>query len=377
MTVRREVKGMQLGLWLPVYGGWLRVKGCRLGPDFAFCSRLAARAEALGFDYIYASENLLNCVYGPEAEVAECWTFLSGIAARTSRIGLMAAIKPGFYPPLMAAQMAKGLDHISRGRFGLNLVSGWWREEFEQAGVDYLDHAGRYRRATEFTHCLKTIWRGQPHEFDGEYYHLRGNGLPGRMHASPHPPIWISGHSGKAVDLAATEGNVLFLNSQPRGELIDKIQQVRARAAREKRTLRVAVSVFVLLGESDAAAQAHYDSLIASRDQGLIERFRTIMGESGAETWAGLTDEQMVDSNCGFASNLIGSSETVAERLYELYQLGVDIVMCQFEDMRADTERFGQHVLPILRSAFRQAEDGAVSTLSPLPTVAANGGQHG
>ena len=96
---RRAAAGippMQIGIWLPVYGGWLRTLDQATGPDVAACLAIAQQAEALGFDFLYASENLLNCIHGPTEGVADAWSLLAAIAATTSRVGLAGAIKPGF-----------------------------------------------------------------------------------------------------------------------------------------------------------------------------------------------------------------------------------------------------------------------------------------
>ena len=75
------------------------------------------------------------------------------------------------------------------------------------------------------------------------------------------------------------------------------------------------------------------------------------MAESGATMWKGLTDKQMVDSNCGFDASLIGNSDTILKRLFKLKKCGVDILLCQFEDMLNDTVSFGETILPELTSA--------------------------
>ena len=62
---------MQIGIWLPVYGGWLRTMDQSTGPDIAACLAIAQQAEAMGFDFLYASENLLNCIHGPDEGVAD------------------------------------------------------------------------------------------------------------------------------------------------------------------------------------------------------------------------------------------------------------------------------------------------------------------
>jgi FMNH2-dependent dimethyl sulfone monooxygenase len=76
------------------------------------------------------------------------------------------------------------------------------------------------------------------------------------------------------------------------------------------------------------------------------------MNESGAAAWASLDDEQMVDSNAGFDAGLIGSFEEVQQRLLELSELGVDVVVCQFDDPMRDAGPFMKNVIRPLRKTL-------------------------
>ncbi|OAN87467.1 hypothetical protein A8B84_14825 [Marinobacter sp. EhC06] len=317
---------MKFGLWLPVYGGWLRLVNQRPQPDFELCSRLAVQAEAAGYDYLYGSENLLNCVYGADAEVADPWMFAAGLATVTRNIGLIVASKPGFRSPMVSAQMARSLQRMSNGRCAVNIVCGWWPEEFRQAGVEYLDHAGRYRRANEYCDSLRSFWE-------------QGTGN------SPQPPIWVSGQSEDGLALARRFGDTIFLNSMPIVELRDTIARIRDITSADVKPLRIAVSAFVLMAETDNAARARYQELQEQRDDALVEELSAAMAESGASTWEGMSKEKMLDSNCGFDIGLVGSDETIARRVEELKDIGVDVLMCQFEDMVSGSKHFAQHVM--------------------------------
>jgi FMNH2-dependent dimethyl sulfone monooxygenase len=346
---------MQFGVWLPVYGGWLRVDSHYYAPTFDICAQVACCAEDNGFDYVYGSENFLNCVYGPSYDVADVWSYLGGIAARTSRIRLVAATKPGFFHPLVAAQITKSLDVISAGRLEVNLVCGWWRQEFEQAAIPFLTHSGRYDRGREFADCLKRLWTEDEVNYSGAYYTLDRARLPGKPVQKPHPPLWVSGQSDNAIDWATAHAGTLFLNSFPDEDVSELVARIKAQAQRAGNSLRIAMNAFVILGKTDHEAVEHYESLLARADTGRINEFRDIMADSGAAMWTGLTDAQMIDSNCGFDASLVGSPETVAARIDGLRKMGVDILMLQFEDMVEGTRAFGSSVLPMLKSSQTMA----------------------
>ncbi len=338
---------MKFGLWLPVYGGWLRLRNHRPLPDFELCSQLAVQAEQDGYDYLYGSENLLNCVYGMDAEVADPWMFAAGLATLTRKIGLVVASKPGFCSPLVAAQMARSLQRMSHGRCAVNIVCGWWPEEFRQAGVDYLDHGGRYRRADEYCQSLQRFWGLEAGSPGGEFFSTETPPQVARL--EPAPPIWVSGQSPAGLALARRYGETLFLNSMPIAELKETIAGIRAQEAPDATPLKIAVSAFVLMATTDSLAQARYQELQAYRDDTVIDELRTAMDESGASSWEGLGREKMLDSNCGFDIGLVGSPETITRRVGELKEAGVDVLMCQFENMLEGSQQFAQHIIQPLQ----------------------------
>lgn len=322
----------------------------RYQPSFTTCYEVAKRAEACNYDYVYVSENYLNVVYGLDFEVADAWAYSAAIAARTSKIKIVVATKPGFHPPLPIAKMAQGINQISNRRFSVNVVCGWWRQEFTQCGVDYLDHNGRYQRATEFTQCIKQLWTGKYSNFEGKYYTLQDALIAMEEPDDGEIPIWISGQSTNAQELVAQYGDVYFIDSMPEEDLKEKIQQLRTLESNYGREIKIAMSVFVIMDETDEKARLRYKKILQNRQQNLIDDFRKLMSDSGATMWEGLSDEQMVDSNCGFDASLIGSSTTILRRLLRLKECGVDILLCQFKDMLEDTVIFGETILPELAS---------------------------
>ena len=341
---------MKVGVWIPVYGGMLRTRGHRYQPTFKACCEVACCAETSNYDYVYVSENYLNVVYGEVFEVADAWAYSAAIAAKTSKIQIVTATKPGFHTPLPIAKMAHGINHISNNRLSVNIVCGWWRREFSQCDIDYLDHDGRYQRATEFTLCLKKLWTGKYSQFEGNHYALHDALIAMEEPKDGQIPIWISGQSTSAQNLAAQYGDVYFIDSMPEEDLKEKIRQLRKLESRHGRKAQIAMSVFVIMDQTDEKARLRYKKIINNRQQNLIDDLRKSMAESGATMWKGLTDEQMVDSNCGFDASLIGSSETILNRLFKLKECGVDILLCQFEDMLNETVKFGKTILPELAS---------------------------
>ena len=59
---------------------------------------------------------------------------MAGLAAVTTRIKLFASVAVLTIPPAVLARMAVTIDSISNVRFGMNIVSGWQKAEYERMG---------------------------------------------------------------------------------------------------------------------------------------------------------------------------------------------------------------------------------------------------
>ncbi|WP_428030934.1 LLM class flavin-dependent oxidoreductase [Ancylobacter sp.] len=336
---------MEIGIWLPVYGGWLRSHDAPTGPDVASCLAIAQQAEALGFDFLYASENLLNCIHGPRESVADAWTILAAIAAVTNKVGLCGAVKPGFRSPFLVARMLDTLSRISERRLGMNIVCGWWQEEFELSGVEWLDHDGRYDRAAAFLRSLHGLFN--PPAEAGGVEEAPSYGLdPAAL-----PEVWIAGHSDRAIRMAAEWGDCVFLNGMGDEALKRHIDNVRQEANRWGREVLVAVNAYVIATDTTEQARQRWKSVVARRNPETIAFFREVIGASGAAAWASLSEDQMVDSNAGFELGLIGSFDDIRQRIPTLEALGVNRIVCQFDDPMRDAGPFMKHVIRPLRTA--------------------------
>lgn len=353
---------VKFGIWLPVYGGWLRVTDQATGPDVPACLAIAQQAEAMEFDFLYASENLLNCIHGPREGVADAWSILAAIAATTNRIGLCGAIKPGFRSPFLVARMLDTLSKIGRRRLAMNIVCGWWKTEFDLSGVDWLDHQRRYDRADAFLRSLfglfrpsiEKIPRGHRSDASPEFPETAAsaNDEPSYgLDESSMPEVWIAGHSERATKMVSEWGDCLFLNGMSDADLQRQIQAVRQEANRWGRRVSFAVNAYVVASETSEQARDRVRSVIANRNLETISFFRAVMDQSGGSAWEQLSEEQMVDSNAGFELGLIGSFDEIRARIPVLAKMGIERIVCQFDDPMRDAGPFMKRVIRPLRDS--------------------------
>lgn len=130
---------MKIGVFVPIgNNGWLiSTTAPQYMPTFELNKAIVQKAEHYHFDFALSMIKLRG--FGGKTEFwdhnLESFTLMAGLAAVTSRIQIYATAATLTLPPAIVARMASTIDSISGGRFGVNLVTGWQKPEYEQMGI--------------------------------------------------------------------------------------------------------------------------------------------------------------------------------------------------------------------------------------------------
>lgn len=182
--------------------------------------RVAANAEALGFDSVFVSDHVVlpfesGTPYGgrgtrafplpPTATFLEPLTALTLVAAVTRRVrlGTTVLVLPHRHPVVTAKTVAT-LDHLSEGRVILGVGVGWWREEIEALGAPF-DARGRW--SDEAIEVMKTCWTEERSAHEGAFFRFGALGCFPKPAQRPHPPLWVGGRTRAAYARAARFGD--------------------------------------------------------------------------------------------------------------------------------------------------------------------------
>lgn len=149
---------VKFAYWVPNVSGGLVVSKIeqRTHWDLEYNVKSAQIAEAAGFDYAL-SQIRFTAGYGAEYQ-HESVSFSQALLQATKDLKVLAAILPGPWHPAVVAKQLATIDHITNGRVAINVVSGWFKGEFQAIGEPWLEHDERYRRLEEFIRALKGIW---------------------------------------------------------------------------------------------------------------------------------------------------------------------------------------------------------------------------
>lgn len=164
---------LNFAYWVPNVSGGLVVSDIEQRTDHSpeYNRDVARTAEQVGFDYALTQVRYLAS-YGADAQ-HESVSFSLDLLAATERLKVIAAVHPGQWPAHILAKLAATAQTTSGNRLALNVVSGWFKKEYTDLGLDWLDHEERYRRAEEFIEVLRGLWDEEDFTYRGDFYRTR------------------------------------------------------------------------------------------------------------------------------------------------------------------------------------------------------------
>jgi dimethylsulfone monooxygenase len=340
------MKSLRYGFWLPVFGGWLRnVEDEQMQASWEYVRDLAQRAEQIGYDLTLIAELNLNDIKGIDAPSLDAWSTAAALAAVTSRLELMVAVRPTFHNPALLAKQAANIDHISGGRLTLNVVSSWWADEAVKYGVKFDIHEERYARTAEWLDVLDGCWSQQNFSFSGKYCEVSGNVLSPKPVRQPRPTIYAGGESETAKQLIAAKCDAYLMHGDPPEIVGRKIADMRRRReALGLPPMTYGIAGYSIVRDSEAEAQREVGRItnVQQSARGYANYQQWIQG-SNLEQKISLEDYSV--SNRGLRSGLVGTPEQISARLEEFADVGVQLVLLQSSPQREEMERFAAQVI--------------------------------
>jgi alkanesulfonate monooxygenase len=304
--------------------------------DFGYLKQIACAVDNLGF---------YGALLPTGRSCEDAWVTAASLISETRRMRFLVAVRPGLISPTLAARMTASFDRLSNGRLLINVVTGGDPVELAGDGV-FLEHDDRYDATDEFLE----IWRAlvssdEEVSFAGKYLQVRGAKNLFRGIQQPYPALYFGGSSGAGIRIAAKHIDHYPTWGEPPIQVAKKIETVRTEAARSGRSIRFGIRLHVIVRESDNAAWRDAEALIshlsdqtvraaqqtlARHDSTSQQRMLALQKLNGPgrtrnalevspNLWAGVG---LVRGGAGTA--LVGSAETVAARMLEYRELGIE-----------------------------------------------------
>ena len=281
----------------------------------------AALLEKLGYDGIAMPDHIYvpHFQTGAPNYYADGLTTLAACAVATSRVKLLTLVASNLSrPPVILAQAVATISRLSGGRMELGIGAGWFRPEFDAAGIAFPAGRERIERLVESIEICRSLFTTGRALHEGRHYHVD---IPeGAFVPLEHPIRIVAGAAGPRTIRAAASiadqvdfqpdslqtGTVDFrqYNSYNVELLRAGIESVREVGRSLGRQIPVSESPFVFVAEDAQAGVAERRSM---------------------SRWLGL-DQDVIDRSLG---TIVGTADEVAERLAAYAEAGCDRVHIQ------------------------------------------------
>ncbi|WP_213765482.1 LLM class flavin-dependent oxidoreductase [Caballeronia sp. dw_19] len=324
---------------------------------FDYNAEVVRKADDLGFELAFSRTQWLpKGGYDGDASL-DAFVALGAMAAITKNILLISTIHVLYGPihPLHLAKYGATLDHISKGRWGINIVTGHRAVEHEMFGWDRIEHDTRYELASELFDVVQRLWT------DTENFSFEGKS-PWKVHngyITPKPlfgrPVLVNATGSEAgIAFAAKYSDIVFITS-PGGAHIDSaletlpahIANIKAQAARVGRTVRTVINPVIVSRDTERETIEYANAISRNAIKGAFAGY-----DSDAHAWRGRGDASH-KQGLGLGGNIeiIGTPEQVVEQLVALKKTGIDGVQLGFYDFLPELGYFGDRILPLLKQA--------------------------
>ncbi|MEI8151309.1 MAG: LLM class flavin-dependent oxidoreductase [Hyphomicrobiales bacterium] len=295
----------------------------------------------------------------PQGPGFETYTWAAGISASTQKAGVVSTSHITINHPIIAAKQSAAIDHISDGRFILNIVTGWVQPEIEMFGQPMLGHEDRYACAEEWITIIKRLWtEDESFDHEGRFFKIKKGYLAPKPVQSPYPAIMNAGASDLGKHYAARHCDLVFTVIRT-GGLEDCTAHVQAyhKLAREQygRDIKVWTLVNIVQGETEKEARDFYNYYV--HQQGDWEAARNMVNIFSLETnKRNVPPERMKPLQEAFIQGwgglpVVGTREQVVDTLATLSKAGLDGLLVAFPRYEEGLRDFRDKTYPLLKQA--------------------------
>ena len=293
----------------------------------------------------------------------DSWVIASALVPLTKRLRFLVAIRPGLQSPTLTARMTATLDRISNGRLLINVVTGGDPTENKGDGI-FLSHDKRYAVTDEFLEIYTRLLAGESFDYKGEHLSVEESRILFPPVQTPHPPLYFGGSSPAGEAVAARRIQKYLTWGEPPTAVAEKVVRMRGLAAAQGREMSFGIRLHVIVRETNEEAWAeaaklieHVDDQTIAEAQKAFAKMDSVGQNRMAALHGGKRDKLEVSPNLwagvglvrgGAGTALVGDPETVAQRMREYMEIGIDSFIMSGYPHLEEAYRFAELVLPLL-----------------------------
>lgn len=296
-------------------------------------------------------------------------TWAAGVSAVTQRSNVFATVHVPVIHPLVAAKQMTTVDHISNGRFGLNLVCGWFPAEFAMFGSPMMDHGERYAYAAEWLSVVRRLWTCEEEfDFEGRFFRIEKGVSQPKPVRKPLPPIMNAGQSPTGARFAAQHADIAFLSIAE----AESFETVRAKFANLRRIayeefhreIEIWTSCWVICRPTEREAIQYRDYVLREHgDPGAVDGLPPeVFPPKGSPPE--VLEQFRFRAMAGFGGlHVVGTPEQVVDWMKRIAALGADGLVLSWVNYERGIEDWVREVMPGLEAAGLRRPAGAARRL--------------
>jgi dimethylsulfone monooxygenase len=300
--------------------------------QFEHSADILLTADRNGFDLCLFAERHLG-------SDLSAWILAGAIASRFEKMRALVAIHPGLLDPVLTAKMAVSLDRMCKGRMALNVVNGWFDEEFTMFGGTVLRGPERYQRSKEFIEILRGLWQNDSFSIDGEFYKLKDAKLLLKPATVTPPEIFSVSFGDEGRDFVAETCDWWFINYPKEAETTDDVLRAIEECVKDMsrrvealgRKIRFAMNPFVAIGSDEETA--------------IEETIQRILKYDPDSDIRKLKRRMLPNTKAG----CMGPAEQVRKQIGRFRDLGLELILCKVIPTSENVELIGKEIATPLR----------------------------
>ena len=293
----------------------------------------------------------------PQGPGFETYTWAAGISASTSTPGVVSTSHVSVNHPIVAAKQSTVIDHISHGRYTLNIVTGWNKPEIDMFGTEMQPHDTRYDMAEEWLSIVKRLWT-EEEEFDheGRYYKIAKGYLQPKPIQKPYPAIMNAGGSDRGRHFAAKHCDLVYtvLTSEDIDDCRQHVQSYRKLAREEYgREIGIWSLAYIVQGHTEKEAREfHHHYTYELGDWTAADNVINTMGLNAKSIPPDRMEHMKAHFIAGWSGYpLIGTKEQIVDGLKALASTGLDGVLLSWPRFEEGMREFRDVTYPLVKQS--------------------------
>jgi FMN-dependent oxidoreductase (nitrilotriacetate monooxygenase family) len=245
-------------------------------------------ADVLGTYDVYGGSHEAALRHAAQVPVTDPLLVVSAMAAVTHDLGFGITAGTAYEHPYPFARRMSTLDHLTKGRVGWNVVTGYLPSAARNMGHDdQMAHDTRYDHADEYLEVLYKLWQGSweddavafdrdrgvftdPAKVHGIEHHGQWFDVPGIHLVEPSPQrtpvIFQAGASSRGMRFAAEHAEAIFVGAPTKTVLADQVAKIRAAlvaAGRDPYAAVIYTLLTIVVDETSEKAHAKHEELLS------------------------------------------------------------------------------------------------------------------